>query len=368
MKVSFIIPAYNAEKTIGALLDSIRAQVTTHSFEVIVVNDGSLDKTAIIAAASGSRLLSVKNGGASRARNLGVREATGEILVFLDADVVLPVDWLEGALPSFFSPLIDVVQPSVVPDGVESFMTRFRRNFVSRKTLGTFNYLEVKDVSLPQLNSAALMIRANTFRRLGLEFPEDFLRVEDSYLAYNLFFSGAHFAVSEGSSVSVFDSRSALAYLRRSWNIGRWTQRLRAHWFYPEVTSSTGISKPTGDLSSVFMSLNDIAALMGETCERVTQNTLPRKKFTGVQKALRSDLRNRFFPEFSFAGSVRLVFRKEGLSVLRADDLSALHLSKNESETVRKSLLREPVEEEEVRALREKLSQAGFLEAPQAGK
>jgi glycosyltransferase involved in cell wall biosynthesis len=95
--VSVVIPAYNAESTLAETLGSVFAQ-TYGDFEVLVVDDGSADATATVAAASGDprvRVISVPNGGVSRARNRGVEEASAELIAFLDADDLWEPDKLE---------------------------------------------------------------------------------------------------------------------------------------------------------------------------------------------------------------------------------------------------------------------------------
>ncbi len=90
--VSVIIPAYNAEATISETLFSVRAQ-THQKLDIIVVDDGSTDETAHLAAEQAAadpriRVISKENGGVASARNLGATEATSETLTFLDADDV----------------------------------------------------------------------------------------------------------------------------------------------------------------------------------------------------------------------------------------------------------------------------------------
>lgn len=86
-KVTVIIPAYNAEKFIEQTIDSVLAQ-TFRDFEIIVINDGSNDKTAEIVNSYGFsvRCIQTTNGGVSRARNLGINNALGEYIAFLDSD------------------------------------------------------------------------------------------------------------------------------------------------------------------------------------------------------------------------------------------------------------------------------------------
>jgi glycosyltransferase involved in cell wall biosynthesis len=88
MSVSVVIPLYNKGPHIRRALDSVIAQ-TRGDFEVIVVNDGSTDKgpEAVQELADPRiRLISQSNGGASTARNRGVREAKFDLIAFLDAD------------------------------------------------------------------------------------------------------------------------------------------------------------------------------------------------------------------------------------------------------------------------------------------
>lgn len=95
-KISVIIPAYNAEKTIERCLNSVIEQSYTN-VEVIVVDDGSKDRTLSIAnevAKNDSRVkvISKQNGGAASARNVGIKLASGEFITFLDADDYIEKD------------------------------------------------------------------------------------------------------------------------------------------------------------------------------------------------------------------------------------------------------------------------------------
>jgi len=87
MTISVIIAAYNAEATLTETLDSVLGQ-TLPPGEIIVVDDGSTDRTAEVAAAASHsiRIIRQENKGAPAALNAGVRAATGDILGFVDAD------------------------------------------------------------------------------------------------------------------------------------------------------------------------------------------------------------------------------------------------------------------------------------------
>jgi CDP-glycerol glycerophosphotransferase len=98
-RISVVVPIFDVEEYLGSCLRSIAAQ-TFGDFEVIMVDDGSTDSSAEIAAAFGQRdarfrLVRQPNGGLGRARNTGIREARGELLAFVDSDDVLPADAYE---------------------------------------------------------------------------------------------------------------------------------------------------------------------------------------------------------------------------------------------------------------------------------
>lgn len=92
--ISVVIPAYNAARFLPRCLKSVFAQ-TLKPVEVIVVDDGSTDDTAAVAAALGARVVSQANGGVSAARNTGIRIASGDWLALLDADDLWAPEKLE---------------------------------------------------------------------------------------------------------------------------------------------------------------------------------------------------------------------------------------------------------------------------------
>lgn len=84
-KYSIIIPVYNVESYIKRTLDSIFNQ-TFKDYEVIVVNDGSTDKSMDIVKDYNVKIINSTHVEVSEARNIGVKKATGEYLIFLDSD------------------------------------------------------------------------------------------------------------------------------------------------------------------------------------------------------------------------------------------------------------------------------------------
>ncbi len=97
MKVSIIIPVYNEQRDIEACLSSLLAQ-NYSDLEIIVVDDGSTDKTIKLAKKYPVKLFKQSHLGAGPARNLGASHATGQILVFVDADMTFSSSFIKNLI------------------------------------------------------------------------------------------------------------------------------------------------------------------------------------------------------------------------------------------------------------------------------
>jgi glycosyltransferase involved in cell wall biosynthesis len=98
--LSFIVPAYNEELELPSTLSAIHAAAAMNSepYEIIVVNDGSTDATATLAATGGARLLTIHRRQIAAARNAGARQAQGDVLFFVDADTRIAPQHVSAAL------------------------------------------------------------------------------------------------------------------------------------------------------------------------------------------------------------------------------------------------------------------------------
>jgi glycosyltransferase involved in cell wall biosynthesis len=116
--ISFVIPAYNEEHLIGAtvrqLHDSARG-CGIGEYEILVVDDASSDATAAVAQAAGARVVPVRKRQIAAARNAGAAAARGEVLIFVDADTLVPEQTLQRA--------VDVLADGAVGGGA---LVRFR--------------------------------------------------------------------------------------------------------------------------------------------------------------------------------------------------------------------------------------------------
>ena len=116
--ISVVIPAYNAEQFLDETLESVLSQ-TYENWECIIVNDGSTDKTESIAKKwcekdARFRYFYKENSGASDTRNLGIKEARGEYIAFLDADDLYMPNFLEVCIENLVEKDVDLVAPKML--------------------------------------------------------------------------------------------------------------------------------------------------------------------------------------------------------------------------------------------------------------
>jgi glycosyltransferase involved in cell wall biosynthesis len=98
--ISFIIPAYNEELLLPRTLKAIHsaARAVGADYEIVVVDDGSTDRTVEIAQQHGARVVEINKRQIAAARNAGAREAQGDVFIFVDADTIVPHPLLASAL------------------------------------------------------------------------------------------------------------------------------------------------------------------------------------------------------------------------------------------------------------------------------
>ena len=135
--VSVVVPALNEEGYVGHLLEDIEQQ-NRRPQEVIVVDAGSKDDTVAVAERfAGVRVLRGERP-VARGRNLGGRSASGEVIVFVDADTRLPKTFLERFVEDFARRRLDVACPLYAPQDSTPAVERFHGvfNFATRTFQG----------------------------------------------------------------------------------------------------------------------------------------------------------------------------------------------------------------------------------------
>jgi glycosyltransferase involved in cell wall biosynthesis len=186
--VSVIIPAYNTADYIGETLESVLSQ-SFSDFEVIVINDGSPDTERLEKSIKPfeSRIIYLKrdNGGPSAARNMGLRQARGEYVAFLDSDDVWFTDYLRSQMQVLRqNPGLDLVYTDILLFGDSPFAGKSYMELHPPKGAATFESVLVEDCKIPTSGTVA---RRQALIDAGL-FDERFVRSED----YDLWLRVAH--------------------------------------------------------------------------------------------------------------------------------------------------------------------------------
>jgi glycosyltransferase involved in cell wall biosynthesis len=159
MKVSLVIPAYNEEEAIGGdLRTAIDAlKTTSYEWEIIVVDDGSTDRTAEIAASFPEVTLvqHQQNMGGGRARSTGIKKASGEVVVVSDGDGTYPLQDIPRLVDELED--YDMVVGARTKEAGTAKLLRVPAKFAIRK-MAEF----ISGSKIPDLNSGMRAIRRET--------------------------------------------------------------------------------------------------------------------------------------------------------------------------------------------------------------
>ncbi len=175
-QISVIIPAYNAAEFVGKAIESAIAQ-TLPAHEILVIDDGSKDDTvsAVEKYLPKVRLLQRQNGGPAAARNLGIRESTGEWLAMLDADDTWLPTKLEKQAAHTEKSKVGIVhayenEEDAPPPSRIDFSEMWKKNWIS--------------------NTTALVRREACEQVGGLDESRELISVEDYNLWLRIVFAG----------------------------------------------------------------------------------------------------------------------------------------------------------------------------------
>ena len=173
-RISVVIPCYNTEKLLSEAIESVLGQ-TCPAEEIIVVDDGSLDNTALIARSFGSPVIVIQqsNAGPSAARNAGVENATGELIAFLDADDLWERDKLE--LQALY--LTEHTEAVAVVSSYSYFKPGSYNTDVHLDDHELLPYNPIDFLVFARFYPSTLMVRSEIAK--ALQFPEDIHYSED---------------------------------------------------------------------------------------------------------------------------------------------------------------------------------------------
>ena len=191
MTISVVVPVYNVERYLPACLQSIRGQ-SFSDFEVVCVDDGSTDGSGRIldevAAIDGRlKVLHTDNHGVSHARNLGIKEAMGELMCFVDADDQLMPGALEAISTAFSDNDVDFIKFSG-----EAFPQELASPWVIDRIHLDDELIEDDVITLAFLRKSGPYPWNGAYRSAflkdnGIGFPEDLSLGEDQVFSFHTF-------------------------------------------------------------------------------------------------------------------------------------------------------------------------------------
>jgi len=231
MRCSVIIPAHNAAATIAACLESvIRQSLPRSDYEIIVVDDGSIDNSPEIIKDYPVRFIEQKKAGPAAARNNGATAARGDILVFTDADCELDFNFLEN--------IIAPIEKNHEIVGVQgSYKTRqstFVSRFAQAEIIGRYKRM-AKNKYIDFIGTYAAAYDRKVFGEQG-GFDAGFSAAsgEDAEFSYKLHKNGYKMVFSPEAFVFHHHPSDLKLYLKSKFYRGYWRARLYGR--HPEKT------------------------------------------------------------------------------------------------------------------------------------
>lgn len=160
--ISFIIPAYNEEKRILQCINSIRSEVfryNTH-WEIIVVDNNSTDWTAVTASRAGAIVIKEEKKGVVWARQAGANIAKYELLAFIDADAIMPKNWIAATIKHFFDDTVVGASGRLRFYDVPDYINKVNKYLYYPLAMFLHHYY-------PTMQGGNFVIRKSAFEKMG---------------------------------------------------------------------------------------------------------------------------------------------------------------------------------------------------------
>ena len=211
-RVSVVIPAYNASKTIDDCLTSILKQDFS-DYEVVVVDDGSTDDTLEKVKRYPVKLVRSPRQGAPGARNVGFEASKGNIVIFLDSDCIVGRNLIVNLIRPLLNPEIGVTQPWW--DNID------KDKLVPSLIFKIYEYL-VSNIEYPDyLWSYCFAIRRELFEAVGKFDPATGIGADDIELAQRIVKAGYRIYLMKELRVKHLFRQSLLGHIKRHFRIAR---------------------------------------------------------------------------------------------------------------------------------------------------
>lgn len=234
-RVSVVVCSHNGSRTIGECCAGLQ-RLLYPNYEVIVVNDGSTDRTAAICSAFGCKVITTPNRGLSHARNTGLEAATGEIVAYIDDDAYPDPHWLSYLVSTFLHPsgrrFAGVGGPNIPPphDGLVA-------DCVAHSPGGPVHVL-LTDRKAEHIPGCNMAFRAPALRAIGGFDPQFCAAGDDVDVCWKLQKEGWSLGFSPAAVVWHHRRNSVLTYWKQQHGYGRAEAKLERKW--PEKYNVAG--------------------------------------------------------------------------------------------------------------------------------
>jgi GT2 family glycosyltransferase len=236
--VSVVVCTYNGSRTIRKCCEGLR-QLQYPNYEIIVVNDGSTDSTAKIAAEYGYRLISTENMGLSNARNLGMKAAKGEIVAYLDDDARPDPYWLQYLAATFSDTKhVGVGGPNIAPQG-DGVIAEGISNSPGNPT-----HILLSDQEAEHIPGCNMAFRKEALRAINGFDPQFRIAGDDVDICWRLQQRGWTLGFSPAAMVWHHCRNSVKSYWKQQVNYGKAEALLEIKW--PEKYNGVGQSNWEG--------------------------------------------------------------------------------------------------------------------------
>jgi GT2 family glycosyltransferase len=231
-RISVIVCSYNGAQTIGDCFDALR-KIEYPNFEVIVVNDGSSDRTAAIAKEYGFRLINTENRGLGSARNTGLEAATGEIIAYIDDDAYPDTHWLTYLAATFQSTThAGVGGPNIAPPGDGTIAD------CAANSPGGPTHVLLSDSEAEHIPGCNMAFRKSSLQAIGGFDPQFRAAGDDVDLCWRLQQQGWTLGFSPAAVVWHHRRNSVRAYWKQQVGYGKAEAMLERKW--PEKYNAAG--------------------------------------------------------------------------------------------------------------------------------
>lgn len=250
IRFSVIVPTYNSGKTLIACLQSLTNQtVSKEQYEIIVVDDGSTDNTADIAAKFDVKYVAQTNQGPAAARNYGVQNTVGDIILFTDADCVPDYDWIRQMIEPFKDSEVTGVKGTY-----KTKQKELTAGFAQAEFEDRYELLK-KSSTIDMVDTYSAAFRKDVFLKMG-GFDESFTVAnnEDTDLSYRLATAGYKLVFNPQAYVYHTHQNSLLNYLKLKFWRGYW--RMVVYRRYPDKAFKDSYTPAVLKIQTLLMALS----------------------------------------------------------------------------------------------------------------